>query len=31
VVIDSVDRAGITAWKIGGIDLRAYLEGNDES
>jgi hypothetical protein len=31
VVIDPVDRAGITAWKTGGTDLRAYLEGNDES
>ncbi|WP_239336622.1 hypothetical protein [Frankia sp. CiP3] len=35
VVVDSVDNAGITAWKTRGADLRAYLEGaethNDQS
>jgi hypothetical protein len=31
VIIDAVDQAGITAWKTRGIDLRDYLEGNDES
>ncbi|WP_239375856.1 hypothetical protein [Frankia sp. Cj5] len=27
VIIDSVDKAGITAWKTRGADLRDYLEG----
>jgi hypothetical protein len=27
VIIDPVDRAGITAWKTRGADLRSYLEG----
>lgn len=27
VIIDSVDQAGITAWKTRGADLRDYLEG----
>jgi hypothetical protein len=28
VIIDPVDRAGVTAWKTRGADLRAYLEGD---
>jgi hypothetical protein len=28
VIIDPADRAGITAWKTRGADLRDYLEGD---
>lgn len=30
VIMDSVDGAGITAWKTRGADLRSYLEGEGE-
>jgi hypothetical protein len=30
VIMDTVDQAGITAWKTRGSDLRDYLEGKDE-
>ncbi len=30
VIVDSIDEAGITAWKTRGSDLRDYLEGEDD-
>jgi hypothetical protein len=30
VIVDPVNKAGITAWKTRGADLRSYLEGESE-
>jgi hypothetical protein len=30
VIIDPIDKAGITAWKTRGADLRSYLEGEGQ-
>ena len=31
VIVDPVDKAGITAWKTRGADLRRYKEGSEAS
>ena len=31
VIVDPTDKAGVTAWKTRGADLRSYLEGRNRS